>query len=334
MVNKTRRAPKCNFKNVTLKSVKKELQTFDKVPDIHDIIYKPPVKKDLAVGLVYFNSSKSKRLLMNYLYIREKLRVSDIPFYTLEMYENQPEISDAFHYKTDFILFQKERLCYLLEKKIPKSFTKLVFLDCDVIFDNLNWYNELSDKLNSFNIVQPFSKGIWLDIEYNKIVRKRISIVYHLKLNKIKVDKLIGGTHSGGGYHAGFGWAFQRGWFNKVGIYQYAILGRGDRYNCRSWIRDNDYPVDNFIKNTLDEYRSSLNTDLSVCFLEGSIYHLWHGDIIKRQYDTRMDIFKSIKDIRDIIKVGDNGLFELKDNSLKPKIRKYFEDRDDDGLEV
>ena len=328
MVNKTRRAPKCNFKNVTLKSVKKELQTLDKVPDIHDIIYKPPVKKDLAVGLVYFNSSKSKRLLMNYLYIREKLRVSDIPFYTLEMYETVPEISDAFHYKTDFILFQKERLCYLLEKKIPKSFTKLAFVDCDVVFDNLNWYNELSDKLDSFNIVQPFSKGIWLDITYKTIEKQRIPIVFYSKLGKVSFSGGIGG------YHPGFAWGFQRDWFNKVGFFQYAILGDGDSISSTVWLDYKEFNYMNFIKGSLEDYRKLMNENPSICFLNGALFHLWHGDPKKRQYVQRRDIFKSIQDIRDIIQVADNGLFELKDNSLKPKIRKYFQDRDDDGLEV
>jgi len=325
MAGKTRKRG-CNFKNITLKSVKKELDNFDTIPDIHDIIYKPPVKKDLAVGLVYFNSSKSKRLLMNYLYIREKLKVSDIPFYTLEMYDVVPEISDAFHYKTDFILFQKERLCYLLEKKIPKSFTKLVFIDCDVVFDNLNWYNDLSDKLDSFNIVQPFSKAAWLNIEYNKLVRKRVSVVFYDKLNSRTMDNGMAW------YHPGFAWAFQRKWFNTNGIFQYALLGGGDRYNSISWIEDNSFFISECIKPALEEYRNQIKIKPTVCYLNGDILHLWHGDTKKRQYDTRMDIFKSIKDIRDIIRVADNGLFELKDNSLKSKILKYFKNRDDDGL--
>jgi predicted glycosyltransferase involved in capsule biosynthesis len=70
----------------------------------------------------------------------------------------------------------------------------------------------------------------------------------------------------------------------------------------------------------------------TICFLKGKIFHLWHGDNKKRQYKERREIFKSVKDVRDIIKVADNGLFEIKDSTLKSKIRKYFKNRDDDGL--
>ena len=42
---------------------------------------------------------------MNYLYTREKLNIANIPNYTIEMYVTTPEIKDAIHIKTDFILF-------------------------------------------------------------------------------------------------------------------------------------------------------------------------------------------------------------------------------------
>ena len=119
---------------------------------LYDIQYDKPKTKDLAVGLVYFNSSKSTRILMNYLYTVAKLNLAGIPNYTLEMYEKKPELSDVFYIKTDIILFQKERLCHLLEKKIPKQFTKLLFLDCDVIFDRKSWYNDISQMLDTYEI--------------------------------------------------------------------------------------------------------------------------------------------------------------------------------------
>jgi hypothetical protein len=220
MVTGTRKAQRCDFKRITLKSAKKQMK-LAKSFDLYDLKYKQPVKADLAVGLVYFNAVKSKRLLMNYLYVAEKFKMSNIPFFTLEMYETTPEIADAFHLKTDFTLFQKERLCHLLEKRIPKIYSKLLFIDSDLLFENSNWYNDLSEKLDNFNIVQPFERGVWLDITYKESVKTRIPIVFYNKLGKIAMDGGIGG------YHPGFAWGFQREWFNKVGFFQYAILGDG-----------------------------------------------------------------------------------------------------------
>jgi hypothetical protein len=53
-----------------------------KVPEISEIRYYKPWRKDMAVGLVFFNPAKSKRMLMNYLYTIEKLKLANIPYYT------------------------------------------------------------------------------------------------------------------------------------------------------------------------------------------------------------------------------------------------------------
>jgi hypothetical protein len=323
---KMQRPAKCNFKNITLKSYRKKIH----LPadfDLFDLKYESPIKKDLAVAFVYFNAVKSKRILMNYLYVVEKCKAAGIPVFTLEMYTGTPEISDAFHIKTEFILFQKERLCFLLEKMIPKSFTKLLFLDSDLVFDNLNWYNDISEKLNDFNVVQPFSKGVWLDITYTRIVKERIPIILFLKFGNISKSGGIGG------YHPGFAWAFQREWFNRVGFFQYAILGDGDTLSSIVWLNYDHEPRD-YMKGAIEEYRAAMATPPSMCLIKGNIYHLWHGDQKKRQYSSRREIFSSVKDIRAILHTERNGLFYLKSPKIKSRILKYFKNRDDDGLEL
>ena len=44
-------------------------------------------------------------------------------------------------------------------------------------------------------------------------------------------------------------------------------------------------------------------------------------------------IFKDVKDIRDVLSKTSNGLFNLKNRTLRKKFRKYFLNRDDDGVE-
>lgn len=318
---------RCNFRNITLKQAKKKSRLGPSF-ELSDIHYVSPVKRDLAVGLVYFNASKSKRLLMNYLYVAEKFKVANIPFFTVEMYEDTPELKDAIHLQTDFILFQKERLCHLLETYIPKSYSKLLFLDSDLIFQNPNWYKELSDKLESYQIVQPFSKGVWLDITYKHIVKERIPIIFYNKFGKISMEGGIGG------YHPGFAWGFQRDWFRKVGFFQYGILGDGDTLSSTVWLDYSDFQYVPFIQPSIEDFRKSISEKPSICFLQGEIYHLWHGDSKNRQYKSRRAIFKSIRDIRDEIYVAENGLFALQHTTFQKKIRNYFKKRDDDGLAI
>lgn len=294
--------------------------------DLYDMHYVPPQKKDLAVGIVYFNSAKSKRMLMNYMYALEKLKLADIPYYTIEMYETTPEIKDAIHVKTDFILFQKERLSRVLETYIPKTFTKLMFIDCDIVFDNPNWYNEVSDKLDKCEIVQPFTHAKWIDITYKNTYRTKKSIVL---TPPMKTHQEVFGK-----YHPGFAWGFQRDWFNRIGFYEYDILGNSDSISCNVWFPNvkEAWPYHTYTKNTVEEYKKKLTKPPISCFLDGNVYHLFHGDLRKRKYRTRWQIFKSVKDIRDILTVDKNGLFALKDDTYKPIIRRYFKSRDDDGL--
>jgi len=317
------------FKHVTLKRAKRKAHLQPSF-DLYDLKYTPPSPKDkdLAIGLVYFNAAKSKRILMNYLYVAEKFKMADIPFFTVEMYEDTPEIHDAFHLKTDFVLFQKERLCYLLEKMIPAKYSKLLFVDSDLVFENPNWYNELSKKLDTFDVVQPFSKGIWLDITYKHIVKERIPFVFYNKFGDLAMDGGIGG------YHPGFAWGFRREWFRKVGFFQYGVLGDGDTLSSTVWLQYTNFVYRPFVQGAIDEFRASMKKQEPprMCFLQGAIFHLWHGDSSKRQYKSRRDIFKSVKDVRDILYVEPNGLFALKHDTLKPKIRAYFKHREDDGL--
>lgn len=315
--------------------------------DIYNFKYKPPIKKDLAVCFVYFNAAKSKRILMNYLYVVEKLKIADIPFFTIEMFITTPEIKDAVHLKTDCILFQKERMTSILEKYIPSSFTKLVFLDADLIFDNMNWYNDLSKALNHYTICHVFTKCLRLDITYSNIMDERLSFVIKRYLNhKKEVDGIpmfpdpINGDVKFVGkdkiqFVPGGGWGFQRDWFKKIGFFEDDILGGSDTYSVQSWnIIPDNYVYPQFIKNSIQKYKKLIakNGSPSVTYLKGNVYHLWHGDLKKKQYKTRKNIFTNVKDIKDIIKPARNGLFELKNKTLKKRLCTYFEDRDDDGI--
>ncbi len=61
---------------------------------------------------------------------------------------------------------------------------------------------------------------------------------------------------------------------------------------------------------------------------------MWHGSRKNRHYNDRHDVLLGIEDIRDIIKVNDDGVYELKDPLLQQAVTKFFEDRDDDGVET
>jgi hypothetical protein len=295
------------------------------VPDIYNIRYNVPKKTEMAVCMVIFNPSNSKRMIMNYFYILEKLKLAGIPTFTIELVfeDRHYEIQNAFHVRTDSHMFHKERLCRLLEKRIPSKYTKLCFIDADVLFDNPNWYDETSSLLNTHEIVQPFSMASWLDLTYKTSTMERLSIVFMDRNSRFNSS-----------YHPGFAWAFQRPWYNRVGFYEIAITGSGDTMSAAAWIGV-DFPA-GYLKNayaaSFEDYKKKLTVLPKICSTSGKLYHLWHGNRANRKYVSRHECVNDITDIRDVLATNKDDVFELTNRKLNADMKRYFDEREDDGL--
>lgn len=313
---------KCSYNKRTLKRVSNGLRS-TKIDNFHNISYTAPIIEDTAIGLVYFNVTGSKRLLMNYLYCVEKLKLAKIPNYTIEMYVDKPDIADAVHIQTENIIFQKERLCYVLEKHIPKKYKKLIFMDTDVIYDNINWYNEVSEKLDDFDVVQCYSNIYYLDITYK--IKTKSLLSYKMK----DAFPKIGHTTPGGS------WGFKRDWFNEIGFFQHDPIGGSDSYSLQAWTGGGYMPdkvIPRHLISVYNEFTSKIKQLPEICYIEGALYHLWHGTMKNRQYGIRGRIFNDVKDIRDIMKIGKDNIFVMTNKSFNEKIKLYFKRKNDDGI--
>jgi hypothetical protein len=291
--------------------------------EIKDVRYRCPIVKDMAVGLVFFNPAKSKRMLMNYLYTIEKLKLAKIPYFTLELVYNrqEPEISDAFHVYAKSVMFHKENLCTVLESKIPWYYSKVMFLDADLIFGNPDWYSEVSSALSDHDVVQPFTTAVWMDITYTKATQIRESVIY--------MDKKKTFDHK---LHPGFAWAFRRKWFRKVGFFEYGVTGSGDTLSAAAWLGVK-FPS-TYLKPALVpayEVFDKLPKPRITC-TSGAIFHLWHGTHVNRRYVDRHTILDGVKDIRKVMRPNWNGVWEFSTKGLSEKMLDYFVSRVDDGV--
>jgi len=292
---------------------------------IADIYYETPTNKDLAVGFAIFNYTKSSRILMNYLYTVEKMKLAKIPIFTIELVitGNKPSIKDAYHVYGSSYLFQKENLLRILETKIPEQYTKLLFLDADIIFDNPLWYDMLSKMLDTNDIVHCFETAKWLDITYRKIHKKAFSLI---KADNKDIPLWSNGTI----YHSGFGWAFTRKWYNEIGFIDEAIIGSGDLIFVYA-IFGKKYPgKQNLIlyDKIIEDFMRKIVT-VKVSFLPVTVYHMFHGDLLNRQYESRNEIFKE-RNLDKILTKNTDGVFELTDINLNNSMYEYFMNRKDD----
>ena len=67
------------------------------------------------------------------------------------------------------LLWQKERMLNIALMYIPMEFTKVAWLDCDVIFEDTSWAERTEHALDEYTVVQPFSFCARLppgDLEY------------------------------------------------------------------------------------------------------------------------------------------------------------------------
>jgi hypothetical protein len=286
------------------------------------------LKTKMAICLVVFNPARTKRILMNYLYTRNQFLLQGLPVFTVELvYEGRPpEIPDALHVTSNSYMFHKENLYRVLEPTIPRKYTKLAFIDCDVIFKDPTWYETTSKLLKTHDIVQPFEVAHWMDITYKSISLSRKSVL----LNPKKTWDYM--------YHPGFAWCMRRDWYKKVGFFDYAVSGSGDTLSSIAWMRhETPKPFHSLPASLRKEYGAFKDHDPPrMTYLKGShLFHLYHGSRADRQYVDRHKLLNVPTDIADLTTKTKEGVLQWVDpDKWNPFFLTYFRSRNDDDVDV
>jgi hypothetical protein len=297
------------------------------------IKYNTPCCNDMAVLLVYFNFVKSNRILQNLYTVKSMLDSAEIPYFIAELaFNDEPHVfkkqDNIFHFRTSSYMFYKENLIFCAEKLIPDTYSKICLIDSDIVFDNPQWYDIISNKLDEFSIIQPFNKAHWLNFDYT--------------IQMVKSNVVDDNTNTEINYsleHPGFAWAFTRPAFNELNFFDKSVVSSaGDA--ILTYMVTNKSGVDS-IKVYEDFYREKIQPashDYECSSCELNIYHLYHGLLGNRQYVSIHNVVynhlnRMQKTLSDIIERREDNLLEW-----KPKYRKdmntmmlnYFTLRKDD----
>jgi hypothetical protein len=281
--------------------------------------------KDMALCLVIFNPAKSKKIISNYYAMMKKLE--KFPVFTLELVFNdrEPEIPGAFHVYGNSFMFHKERLCRILETKIPTKFKKIAFMDADLIYENSDWYDKTSKLLETYDVVQMFEDASWMNNKFTERTLTRKSVLFMKE--EIYNCK----------YHPGFAWGFRREYYNKVGFFDWAVSGSGDTLSTTKWLKKtlplNFKSLPRPLHNKYIEFFGKPTPKIT--YLEGvEVKHLYHGSRKNRQYSERHEILFVMDNIQDLIKLNKYGVYEWKDKARwNPVFLDYFLSRKDDDDE-
>ena len=137
-------------------------------------------------------------------------------------------------------------------------------------------------------------------------------------------------------YHPGFGWAFRREWYRKVGFFDWAISGSGDTLSSAGWMKKSFPKIFKSLPTSLKPAYSDFTAKPipRITYYEKSkIQHLYHGSKTNRQYVERHKIIDNELDIRKLITINKDGMYEWIDkDKWNPLFLEYFQSRADDDL--
>lgn len=286
----------------------------------HYIQYTKPIKNDICVVFAFFNPCGYVRPLQNLLFFENKLKIANIPYFSAEMIiaNQSPMLANpTCVYRSNSYLFYKEELFNKLETLIPEQYTKMIFLDCDIIFDCANWVDKISVLLDTHDILQVFERVCYLDLTYKQ----------NYWMNGSAVDLNVAGS--------GFGWAMTRSFFAKIGgFFDKCTLGSGDSIFFHSIVNRPvmKYPV---IQGFITEYREKIaKFKPKYTYLAGvNIYHLSHGSKVNRRYADRYGILTRSDFTWDsLFYKNADGFWELSDSKINTEFLEYFKNRNEDSI--
>jgi hypothetical protein len=240
------------------------------------------------------------------------------------------------------ILWQKERMLNIAIRSLPPHCTKVVWIDCDLIFEDLKWFDLTEALLDEMPVVQPFSEVVRLPKGHLAFQEEGPRYWSFAAVRNEFRECIFGGDYERHG-HTGFGWAARRDWLDRHGLYDCCLTGSGDHLMAHAMCGDLD---SHCVRQTVG-YRSPYSTHFrrwaegvyqdvqgSVGVVPGRIYHLWHGDLADRHYYLRnLQLLGFGFDPAQDIRLGTEGAWEWA--TQKPDLhawaRAFFTWRNEDG---
>jgi hypothetical protein len=271
----------------------------------------------IAAVTNFYNPANKQIKWENFLKFKKNLK--NIPLYVIECtFEDQSFKTEkgpnVFHVRAKDYIWQQYRLINLVIKKLPEKYSKVVWIDADILFEDDNWFKVLDDMLDDFKIVQNYSSVELLHADGSVCEERRaVSAQAFDNLKNPEVKQFSSALNMAARFGTGFSWGVQREVIEKFTIYDYWITGSsdnawvlgiwGDWENSFFETRLNSDMTKHYMNWAID-FNKYINQN--VYFREGVIKHLWHGS---RNYKKRWLCLKNFNPESDI-KISEEGVFE------------------------
>jgi hypothetical protein len=243
------------------------------------------------------------------------------------------------------VLWQKERLLNVAIAALPADCDKVVWLDADVLFADDDWVTKTARALQRHVVVQPFSRSARL-LEGETSIDIDVLPVgsgEHEVLHGMAYGVAAKGLGSLARYlvhgHSGYAWAARRSLLERHGLYDANVVGNGDLTIAHAMFGGSRYLRTERLSERaalhVRRWADAFHEDVrgSVGFVEGTVYHLWHGKMADRRYIDRLDVLieHDFDPERDLCHAGGAYRWASSKSALQAVCREYFERRREDG---
>ena len=285
----------------------------------------------LAVTTCFFSAAGDPRIEENYRHFSQSLRAQGIEPWTVEVaFGSEPyrlPASDrTIQLRGKSRLWQKERALNVLIQQLPSNYKSVAWVDCDVLFHDVDWIHKVCQALERSPLVQCFSNAEFLGPsgELDDFRASTASVVSQGHPN----------CRSFSTGHPGLAWAARRELLAAHGLYDRHITGGGDSLMAVASFGWLDRGILKRLPPGLmadfhkwaDGWHQAIGGHVEL--LPGTVTHLWHGSIENRLYLARWSWlceadFSPNADLR----LDSHSLWSWSGNkpALEQRVANYFE---------
>ncbi|MGH7789762.1 MAG: hypothetical protein ACRERC_23040 [Candidatus Binatia bacterium] len=295
----------------------------------------------------YFNPMRSRRRRANYRTFRAHLT---LPLVAVELaYSADFELAEGeadvlIQLRGGDVMWQKERLLNVALRAVPASCRKVVWIDCDMVFEAADWADRLDALLERNPLVQAFNQIHYQPADWTPGAAATSPLftqpAVQALVTTIDTDPLASHIAIGPGASSkGGAWAARRELLEVHGLYDACIIGGGDlalaaavhgRFDVATRTM-NDRQAEHYLQ-WARPWHDRLAGQASV--LDGALSHLWHGEFGDRRYRQRHEGLRPFAfDPFEDLALDHNGAWRW--NTDKPAMHAYvlayFASRREDG---
>lgn len=295
----------------------------------------------------FFNPQNSPYRIKAFEIFYESIKHLDHAIIECVIGNSEPQLEENDNIKriyTENLLWHKESLLNKIISDLPAKYKYVFWLDADVIFTNENWIIDGVKQLQTSTILQPFEYAVFLEKDEIKpsfamdkvresylpnATNKRVWRSFGANVATTELWKNENFNKHG---HVGFAWGAKREILDAVPLFDKALIGGGDFIIAHAAAGQITHPgignifIDDILINQINLWGADFYkvTEGKIGYVEGDLYHIWHGDIEKRQYAKR-NVYNART--KEIIQRDENGLFitNKPDDSF---VKDYFKEKE------